>query len=95
MAGGLLNRYGPDQPTFFDPGQAWHEWERIELRRIIAENLAELFGEVALSEDCRCPGCGARLRCVARDWVLIWCDSCGWFADERWLLAGTEEDTKD
>jgi len=66
-------------------------WERAELRLAIIENLATVFGEVPLDDACRCQ-CRGKVRCVVNPnagWTIVWCDRCGWYADERWLLSGS------
>jgi len=68
-------------------------WERAALRLAIIENLATVFGEVPLDDACRCQ-CGWKVWCVVNPntgCAIIWCDRCGWYADERWLVSGAED----
>jgi len=66
-------------------------WEKAELRLAILDNLATVFGEVQLYDDCRCAHCGGKVRCIVNGWAIFWCDRCGWYADQKWLLEGYDE----
>ncbi len=63
-----------------------------DIRRTIFHTMAGVFGEIRLDDACRCE-CGAMIRCVVNPsagWAIVWCDRCGWFADQRWIFAETE-----
>ena len=76
------------QMTWFDPGQAFREWDIARLRRLILEHLAQAFDEIALPDDAVCPECGMAIRLIVNPLggqLAIWCTHCQWWADNRWL----------
>jgi hypothetical protein len=74
------------QKTLFDPGQALAKEYRDHLRAMIFDKFAQMCWELVLPDECRCPECGGKLRCIAWPEFALWCDEpCGFFRLRDWL----------